>query len=260
MNMEYSIGFIGGGRIAQIFLTGWQRAGRIPAQVVVSDTNAEVLALRQRQFPSIVTTLANNRMPAGADIVFLALHPPAIGPTLAEIRDVLRPEAILISLAPKWTLVRLSDGLGGFSRLARVIPNAPSLVGKGYNPVAFSADLPQEDREEILTLLRPFGQAPITEEWKLEAYAILTGMGPTYFWFQFFALRDLICQFGLPEPEVTTALRAMLEGAMDTITASGLAPEQVMDLIPVKPLGEEEERITALYHQKLEPLYQKIKP
>jgi len=33
-----------------------------------------------------------------------------------------------------------------------------------------------------------------------------------------------------------------------------------MDLIPVKPLDEEEERITALYHQKLEPLYQKIKP
>ena len=258
--MEYSIGFIGGGRIAQIFLTGWQRAGRIPAQVVVSDTNAEVLALRQRQFPSIVTTLANNRMPAGSDIVFLALHPPAIGPTLAEIRDVLRPEAILISLAPKWTLVRLRDGLGGFSRLARVIPNAPSLVGKGYNPVAFSADLPQEDREEILTLLRLLGECPQVSEEKLEAYAMLTAMGPTYFWFQMEELASLGGTFGLSEEEAWRGIVAMTEGATHILRNSELSPEQIMDLVPVKPLAEDEDVIRSIYHTRLESLYQKIRP
>jgi len=258
--MEYSIGFIGGGRIAQIFLTGWQRAGRIPAQVVVSDTNAEVLALRQRQFPSIVTALANNRMPAGADIVFLALHPPAIGPTIAEIRDVLRPEAILISLAPKWTLVRLSDGLGGFSRLARVIPNAPSLVGKGYNPVAFSADLPQEDREEILTLLRLLGECPQVSEEKLEAYAMLTAMGPTYFWFQMEELASLGGTFGLSEEEAWRGIVAMTEGATHILRNSELSPEQIMDLVPVKPLAEDEDVIRSIYHTRLESLYQKIRP
>jgi hypothetical protein len=35
-----SIGFIGGGRIARIFLSGWTHAQKLPARIVVADPNA----------------------------------------------------------------------------------------------------------------------------------------------------------------------------------------------------------------------------
>jgi hypothetical protein len=38
-----------------------------------------------------------------------------------------------------------------------------------------------------------------------------------------------------------------------------MTAEEVMDLIPVKPLGEEEGNIKAAYHAKLEALYAKLK-
>jgi pyrroline-5-carboxylate reductase len=38
-----------------------------------------------------------------------------------------------------------------------------------------------------------------------------------------------------------------------------MSPEEVMDLIPVKPLGEEEQIIKAMYKSKLGPLYEKLK-
>ena len=34
--------------------------------------------------------------------------------------------------------------------------------------------------------------------------------------------------------------------------------EEVMDLIPSKPLGEEEQIIKAMYESKLRPLYEKL--
>jgi len=41
---------------------------------------------------------------------------------------------------------------------------------------------------------------------------------------------------------------------------SDISPEQVIDLIPVKPIGEHEAQITEIYQTKLMGLFGKIKP
>jgi pyrroline-5-carboxylate reductase len=51
----------------------------------------------------------------------------------------------------------------------------------------------------------------------------------------------------------------MAMAAVKTMTTSGLSPAEVMDLIPVKPLGEEEAVIKGFYHARLEALYKKFK-
>jgi pyrroline-5-carboxylate reductase len=56
-------------------------------------------------------------------VVFLSLHPPAIAPVLSDVKGVLRSDALLVSLAPKWTIAKLSEALGGFAKIVRMIPN-----------------------------------------------------------------------------------------------------------------------------------------
>jgi pyrroline-5-carboxylate reductase len=41
---------------------------------------------------------------------------------------------------------------------------------------------------------------------------------------------------------------------------SGLAQNEVIDLIPVKPIGENEAQINEIYRSKLPALFEKIKP
>jgi len=41
---------------------------------------------------------------------------------------------------------------------------------------------------------------------------------------------------------------------------SGLTPDEVIDLVPVKPIGDSEAQIKAIYRDKLIPLFEKIKP
>ena len=124
-----TIGFVGGGRVARILLGGWKRANRSLPQVVVSDTDAGTRERLQAEFPSIVVT-PDNREAARQGLVLFALHPPAFPDVLGEIKESLVPDAILVSLAPKWTMAGSSGLLGGFNRLARVIPNAPSIVNR----------------------------------------------------------------------------------------------------------------------------------
>ena len=253
-----NVGFIGGGRVTRILLGGWRRAGRSPARVVVAEPNAAVSSSLLAQYPEFVA--GNSRAAAEQSILFLAVHPPALAAVLAELRGAIPADTLVVSLAPKVTLARLAEGLGGHARLARVIPNAPSLIGAGYNPLAFAPGVPAEARARLLALLQPLGESPEVAESKLEAYALLTGMGPTYLWFQLQALRDLAGEFGLDEAEVAPALKRMVCGATRTLLESGLSPAEVMDLVPVKPLGEDEAAIGAAYRQRLPALYARIKP
>jgi pyrroline-5-carboxylate reductase len=256
---EKSLGFIGGGRVARIILGGLKKAGQTPANIIASDTNPDVLKKLQVGFPSVQIAPNNNREPAAQDLVFLGLHPPAIGGSLAEIKDSLKPGTILISLAPKLSISKLKDGLGGFDRIVRLIPNAASIIGEGYNPIAFSGALSVLEKEEIKVLLGALGKCPEVAENKLEAYAVVVAMGPTYLWFQLQELRSLAESFGMTSEEAAAGILEMVSGAANTLLGSGMSPEEVMDLIPVKPLGEEEQIIKAMYKSKLGPLYEKLK-
>jgi len=260
MKNPTSLGFIGGGRVARIILGGFRKKGKECAEIVVSDVSEEALARIRALHPGARTTLADNRAPAACDLVFLALHPPACGAALDEIKGVLSPEAVLISLAPKVTMARISEKLGGFSRVVRMIPNAPSLVGAGYNPVAFSPALENQDWAVISRVLAALGECPEVPEKDLEAYAILAAMGPTYFWFQWEELETLGAGFGLSSEDVRKALAATVGGAARAYFESGLPAGEVMDLIPVKPLKDDEEDIRSRFRQRLGPLYEKIKP
>jgi pyrroline-5-carboxylate reductase len=254
-----TIGFIGAGRVTRIFLEGWTRAQKLPANITVSDPNAELLATLKGRFPSITTT-ADNGSTAAKDIVFLAVHPPVVAEAAAGIKGSLRPDALLVSLAPKFTFAKLTGLLGGFGRLARVIPNAPSLIGAGFNPVAFAPALAAADRAEVTALLAPLGDGPEVAEEKLEAYAVFSAMGPTYLWFQLQTLREVAAGFGLSDAEIVPAMKRMACGATRTLLESGLAPAEVIDLIPVKPLADMEAQVTEMYRTRLPGIYQKIKP
>jgi pyrroline-5-carboxylate reductase len=254
-----SVGFVGGGRVARILLEGWKRAGVLPTKIIVNDCNADSLAKLKTRF-SGVETVATSNVAAAQDIVFLAVHPPVMAEVAAGIKGSLKPDALVMSLAPKFTIAKLTELLGGFARLARVIPNAPSVVNLGFNPVTFAPALSAGDKGEITGLLSPLGKCPEVAESKLEGYALLTGMGPTYLWFQLQALREATAGFGLSDAEIAPALKRMVCGATRTLLESGLTPAEVMDLIPVKPLAEMEANVTELYRTRLPALYQKIKP
>ena len=255
-----TVGFIGGGRIVRIFLEGWRRANALPAKIVVSDCNAESLAKLKARFPMVETAAGDSAAGASQDIVFLAVHPPVMAEVAAGIKGSVKPGALVVSLAPKFTFAKLTELLGGFARLARVIPNAPSVVNFGFDPVAFAPGLSAADKTEITNLLAPLGECPEVAEDKLEAYAVLTAMGPTFLWFQLQALREAVASFGLSETEIAPALKRMVCGAARTLLESGLTPAEVMDLIPVKPLGEMEPQVSEMYRTRLPAVYQKIKP
>lgn len=256
---DKTIGFIGGGRIARIFLDAMKPHKERPQNIVVCDTDPRVRGQLEARFGNMILVCDDHAAAAGQDFVFIALHPPLIPEIMGQIKGHIQREAVVVSLAPKWTVSRLSELLGGFSRIVRMLPNAPSVIHKGYNPVFYPPDIKEDDKVLLRELFSYFGESPEVEEAKIEGYAIITGMGPTYLWFQLYELFHLGQSFGLSEKELSDALPAMVKGTVDTMFGE-YSREEVLDLIPVKPIGEHEAEWTGVYREKLTALYNKIKP
>lgn len=255
MNEIKTIGFVGGGRVTRFLIEGWRRANKMPSTVRVADCNAGVLDALTRDFSSIAA--APTAVAAACDLVVLAVHPPVMKEVMAEVKPCLKADATVLSLAPKFTAAAIADALAA-TRVARMIPNAPSAIGKGFNPVAYT-NLDGPAKAALNALFAPWGEAPEVPERDLEAYAMVSAMGPTYMWFQWQALRELATSFGLDTVAADRAIFLMIEGAAECLLASGREPTAVMDMIPVKPLKDDEPALVAAYRAKLTGLYDKIK-
>ncbi len=257
--MKKTVGFIGAGRITNIMVQGWRNAMALPDLIVLYDVNmAAAESFIAPGFPIEVTS--DIEIVLKQDIVFLAVHPPVI-PTVAEsIRKPLPAELLLVCLAPQLTISRLSDIFGGHALIARLIPNAPSITGNGFNPWVCSNSVTLEDRARLSSLLEPLGACPEVQECHLEGYAILSAMGPTYFWPQIFTLQSLGMSFGLSKEAALEAVVEMLTGALASLQKSNLTPEELQNLIPMKPMAQDLEILENSYNRKLAALWAKIKP
>ncbi|HEU18729.1 MAG TPA: pyrroline-5-carboxylate reductase [Deltaproteobacteria bacterium] len=255
--MNMTVGFIGGGRVTRTILTGLKKADALPKDVAVYDPNPDALVLISKLFPEAACT---DRMdiPASKDFVFLAVHPPVMIGVLSTLKDFLKDNTLIISLAPRWTIDAMSEKMGGYRRIVRMIPNAPSLVNAGYNPVAFSDAVGSDAKQAFREFVAKLGDSPEVAEQTIEAYAILTAMGLTYLWFQFLALQELGRSFGLSADDASAAIFRMVTGTAETLFESGLSPSEVLDLIPVTPLKHEEETIREIDRTNLQELYRKL--
>lgn len=256
--MKQSIGFIGGGRVTRILLQALKNKNAQFSKVVVTETNPDVSGNLKNSFPDI--QVDNASVAASQNIVFISLHPPVVMDTLELIKGSIKSNTIVISLAPKITITKILSKLNQVQNIARLIPNATSFINEGYNPVCFSSDFTRNEKQKVLDLLRLMGNTFEVSEEKLESYAIMSAMLPTYFWFQWKELSEIGQKIGLTEKESNDSINDTLIASLNLMFKSGLKTTEVMDLIPVKPIGEHELQITEIYKTKLIGLFEKIRP
>ena len=252
-----TLGFIGGGRITRVFLQAFKNKSIEFDSVDVYDTNKEVLVKLKEQFPDIVTTESVTG-PSEKDMVILAVHPPVMMETLNNIKDKVNAESIILSLAPKISIDKMSKILPS-NKIVRMIPNATSIINMGYNPLSFHDSFTKEEKEKFINTFSILGHTFEVEEYKLEGYAITSAMLPTYFWFQWEKMEEIAEGTGLTNIEAEDTLYNTLKFANEIFYRSDYDHQEVIDLIPVKPIGENESEINSILGAKLIGLYDKIK-
>ena len=115
------------------------------------------------------TTDSNADVLAKAKVVFLAFKPHQLDEATEAVRDQFDESHLVISILAGVRLAKLDAACGGRTRLVRVMPNTPALVGEGACGYALGQAATAEDGELVKRVLSAVGVAYEVGESLLDA-------------------------------------------------------------------------------------------
>jgi pyrroline-5-carboxylate reductase len=217
--------------MATALVRGMLRAGIVePTGVRASDPHEAA----RRTFTGatgLETSLSNVEVAQASDILVLAVKPQAMGAVAAELRALLGPRYLVISIAAGVTLGSLRTRLGPDVRLIRVMPNTPALVGAGAAAYCPDASATADDEARVRELLSAVGRVYRVPESLMDAVTGLSGSGPAFVYQIIEALADGGVRVGLPRDVALGLAAQTVLGAAQMVLETGSHPGMLKDQV-----------------------------
>jgi len=226
------VGFVGGGNMATAMIKGLLAGGLYrPEQIIASDVEAPKRTALRRRF-KVATTDDNAALVREVPVVVLAVKPQIIDAVLAEMQPAMTDKKLIVSIAAGVTTSRLEEGLGGRSRVLRVMPNTPALLGKGMSVLVRGRHATPADERIGLRVLRAVGRAiAVHDESLLDGVTGLSGSGPAYVYLFAESLIAGGVVAGLPEALAAQLAFETLAGAAAMLQETGETPAALRAMV-----------------------------
>jgi competence protein ComER len=174
-------GFIGTGSMGSMLVRKFIGTGLVAPTDITASSKTGISARALAKKTGITAVPSNSTVAGNADVLFVCVKPLEVRGVLEEIRGVLKPGTMLISIAGCVSLAHLEDWAGSTVRCARIIPSVTAEQNAGISLVAWSRGVKTEDKTLVLSLLNAIGKAVETEEMNFNLYADLTSSAPGLF-------------------------------------------------------------------------------
>lgn len=248
--MNKTIGFIGGGNMAGAIIGGILRSGIAAKEQITATAKTEktLVSLRERFG---ISAIADNRKAAGkSDILFLAVKPYLFEEIISEIKDCVRPGALIISIAAGQTIEKITSAFGREIKLVRAMPNTPALVGEAMSALCANQNVTEDELADVTEVFNSFGKCESIPESMMDAVIGVSGSSPAYVYMFIEAMADAAVADGMPRTQAYKFAAQSVLGAAKMILESELHPGVLKDSV-CSPGGTTIEAVAVLEQQGL---------
>lgn len=239
------LGFIGCGNMAQAMLQGiLEKKLYKKEEIIVSRRNEAALREIQKKFSVCVTT-DNKEVAANADVLVLAVKPFQFEAVAGEIRDCVKEDALVISVAAGQTIANIERFFGKNIRLVRSMPNTPALVLEGAAGVCFNEQVSDSDKKTAMAVFSSFGIAHEVSETMMDAVIGVSGSSPAYVFMFIEAMADAAVAEGMPRAQAYELAAQSVLGSAKMVLETGKHPGELKDMV-CSPSGTTIEAVQTL--------------
>ncbi len=224
------LAIVGGGRMGEAIAAGLVRSGALAASAIsVADPDATKRARLEAEY-GIRSCAAGVEALAGADVVIVAVKPQVIDAVLTDLASAIGG-ALVVSIAGGVTCARLESLLPVGTRVVRVMPNTPALVGAGMSIVSGGTEATSADVATVEALFGAVGDVVVLPENLQDACTAISGCGPAYMALFVDALARAGVREGLSRDLAERLALRTMAGTVELIEKTGQHPEQVIDAV-----------------------------
>ena len=193
----------------------------------------------------ICVTESNQEAAREAEVLILSVKPQYYADAIAEIRDCVSEDQLIITIAPGKTLSWLQEQFGKPVKLVRTMPNTPALVGEGMTAACKNSNVTEEEMEYALKILGSFGKVQVVPEHLIDAVVAVSGSSPAYVFLFIEAMADAAVAEGMPRAQAYEFAAQAVYGSAKMVLETGKHPGELKDMV-CSPAGTTIEAVRVL--------------
>ncbi len=164
-------------------------------------------------------------------IVVLCIKPQRIKGVLEDLKNIVSPEQMVLSIVAGATIETISEALGN-NKIGRTMPNTPSQIGHGITAWTCTDEVSDDDRERIKSLLTALGREIYVEnENMIDMATSLSATGPTYIFMVMEALTDAGVHLGFSRDMSKELVQETILGSVLFAMESDKHPAELRNMV-----------------------------
>lgn len=225
------IGFIGLGNMAKAIIGGMLQNEMLkPSDIIGSAKTGKTLEDVRTQF-GIEVRESNLAVAKEAEVLVLAVKPQFLQEVIEEIKDTVKPDTLIISIAAGKSLEWIGQAFDREMKIVRCMPNTPALVGAGCTGVCVNHAVSKEEADYSIRLMESFGKASLVPERLMDAVGAVSGSSPAYVFMFIEAMADAAVAAGMPRTQAYNFAAQAVYGSAKLVLESGKHPGELKDMV-----------------------------
>ena len=225
------IGFIGCGNMATAMIKGILDSQKVKTEDVIASAKSEKTREKIKTELGINAALKNKEVVGFSDILFLAVKPQYYEEVIQEIKDDIRENQIIVSIAPGKTLAWLAERLGEDKKIIRTMPNTPAMVKEGMMGMCRNDLVTEDEMQQVKDICESFGKAEVVPESLIDVVVGVSGSSPAYVFMFIEAMADAAVADGMPRTQAYKFAAQAVLGSAKMVLETGKHPGELKDMV-----------------------------
>lgn len=227
--MDSKLGLIGCGNMAQAIIGGVVNSGTIsPKNIVVSNpSDGKLISVKDKY--KVLTTNDNTYTAKNSDIIILSVKPNKYPEVIAEIKDCVKSDVIIVTIAAGITIEKTKSLFGKDIKIARAMPNTPAMVQEAMTALCFGNNLDDKNKEQVSAIFNSLGESEIVDEKLMDVVTGVSGSSPAYVYMFIEAMADAAVLQGMPRKSAYKFAAQSVLGSAKMVLKTELHPGVLKD-------------------------------
>ena len=224
--MSNKLGFIGCGEMAGAIIKGILKSGMFASSDINASVKTGKSASTKSKHLKIKVLADNDYVSKNSEVLFIATKPNQVDEVLNEIGNN-ADNKLVISIASGISTMHIEEKLQK-SRVIRVMPNTPSMIGEGISGICRGKLATDEDEKFVVELFTSVGHVIIVDEERMDVVTALSGSGPAFFYQIFDDMAKSGEKLGL---DYEKSLKLVLQTAIGAAKLANMSEVPLSELI-----------------------------
>lgn len=221
-----------------------------PVEIIASDLNKDLEKVITSSF-GIIWGKSNYDVVKNSKYILIAVKPQSLNDVLGEIKGALNKDNVIISIVAGIPTYYIQKRLDLAVGVVRVMPNAPSLLGKGMSAITKGDYVSEKDFDFIVNLVKSIGECVIVDEKYQNVATALSGSGPAYFFMLCKHLINAGITEGLPSDVARKLVVETLVGSAEMMKNYEGDVDKLIKMV-ASPGGTTEAALSKFYKRKID--------